>query len=125
MPGLAHLCHHDMHWEYCYDFDARVKYIKNYKPKDEIEIRLKWFQLVPESEIPGKDSKAWDACVKAWDVCEKAWDAYVKAWDAYLDKYASELDKLHDTLFPGCPWNGETMFPEKGEGAECKDINAG
>jgi len=149
-----------MHWEYCYDFDARVKYIKNYKPKDEIEIRLKWFQLVPESEIPGKDSKAWEACVKAWEACVKAWEAYnkanmayneayiayneayiayneayiayneawkahVKAGKAYVTKYKKELDKLHDTLFPGCPWNGATMFPEKGEGAECKDINTG
>ena len=131
-----------MHWEYCYDFDARVRYIKNYKPKDEIEIRLKWFQLVPESEIPGKDSKAWEACVKAWEAYIKALEAYnkaniayseanmayneayiayVKAWKphvkagkAYVTKYKKELDKLHDTLFHGCPWNGETMFPEKG-----------
>ena len=119
--GLAHLCHHDMHWEYCYDFDARVKYIQKYKPADEVPIRLKWFKLIPDDMVPGRDSPEWDAYEKARDAYKKVGDAYVKArddceraWNAYLDKYASKLDRLHDTLFPGCPWNGETMFPEKG-----------
>ena len=142
--GLAHACHHRIpHFGFCHDFKERVEYIKKYKPADEAPIRPKWFKLIPDDVLPGKDSPEWNAYVKAWDVCErawddckkaqlayerawnayvkawnvyvkawdayvKAWDAYVKAWDAYLDKYASELDKLHYTLFPGCPWNGET-----------------
>ena len=132
--GLVHACHHRIpHFGFCHDFKERVEYIKKYKPADEAPIRLKWFKLIPDDVLPGKDSPEWNAYVKAWDVCERAWNDYAKArdvckedaydearddceraWNAYLDKYAPELDRLHDTLFPGCPWNGKTMFPEKG-----------
>ncbi len=145
--GLAHCCHHDIHWEYCFDYQERVKYIKEHKPKNEQELRLKLFFIVPDDKLPGKDSPEWEAYNKAWEVYDKAreaynkaWEAYDKAWEAYdkereaynkeweaydkareaydkeweayFAKYKIELDKLHSELFPDCPWNRKTIFPE-------------
>ncbi len=80
--GLAHLCHHNVHWEFCYDYDERVKYIKKYKPAEEQELRLKFFQIIPDEMLPGRNSAKWDACNKARDTYNKAGDAYIKAEDA-------------------------------------------
>ena len=137
--GLAHCCHHDQHWEFCYDFKKRVKYIKEDKPAEERGLRLRLFQLVSSALLPGKDSIEWDACLKEWDAYWNAWDAYSKtrdaywkpwdaslemwnaywkAWDAYLAKYQSELGALHDKLFPDCPWNGTTIFTRRNENGD-------
>jgi len=138
--GLAHLCHHDRHWEFCYDFDKRIRFIKKYKPEDEIETRLKYFKIIPNNILPGGDSPKWDAYDKAGAAFDRAWAAWAafdRAWAAwaafdragaawaafdragaaYLAKYKLELDKLHDKLFPDCPWNGNTMFPN-GQGGD-------
>ena len=106
ISGLAHCCHHSSHWEYCYDFDERVKYIKDNKPQDEQELRLRLFQIIPDEDLPGKNSIEWETCVKA----QKAYD---KAREAYLKEYSKELNALHDKLFPDCTWNGRSIFKEK------------
>ena len=129
--GLAHLCHHNAHWEYCYSFDERVVYIKAYKPAWEQEARLKWFAIIPDVDLPGKGSLEWQAYVTAgqayvtarrvygieWQAYEiarsvTAWQASETARQAYVEKFAVELEVLHTRLFPGCPWNEETMFPQ-------------
>lgn len=92
ISGLAHLCHHKIHWEYCYDFEGRVAYIKANKPADEIPTRLKYLAIVPNELLPGRDSVE---------------------WATYDKRFSKELDVLHDKLFPDCPWNGKTMFPGK------------
>ena len=111
--GLAHCCHHDKHYEYCYDYDKRVRFIKKYKPLDEQELRLKLFQIIPYDRLPGKNSAEWEAYHKAGEAYHKAWEAYHKAREAYLAKYKCELDKLHAELFPDCPWDGKAIL--KGE----------
>ena len=125
--GLAHLCHHDIHWEFCFDYEERVEFINLHKPIEEQPSRLKWFKLVPDDKIPGNDSPAWEAYhtarkaydtaredyVTAWEAYDTAWEAYLTAWKAYVTAFSKELDQLHAKLFPGCPWDGKTMFPEK------------
>ena len=104
--GLSHLCHHDRHWEICYDYDERVKYIKEHKPADEQKARLKFFQIVSWDKLPGRGSPEWQAliqavaaygkagaaCGKAVAACGKAGAAYGKAVAA-CDKAVAACDK--------------------------------
>jgi len=129
--GLAHCVHHDIHWEYCYNYQKRVEFIKENKPKEEQELRLKLFKLLPNKLVPGRESAEWKACIKtgksynkalqsrimAWEAFNKATDdynealnAYYEAWDAYFSKYTEELQILHNKMFPDCPWDGESIF---------------
>ena len=103
ISGLAHCCHHDKHYEYCYDYDERVKFIKESNPPEEQELRLRLFQIIPDDVLPGKDSPSWEAC-------RKALATYRKALDAYFKVYSVELNALHDKLFPDCTWNGRSIF---------------
>ena len=135
--GLAHCVHHDIHWEYCYNYQKRVEFIKENKPKEEQELRLKLFKLLPNKLVPGRESAEWKACIKAvksynkaLQSCIMAREAYdkakvackkrgeslvnlLRAWDAYYSKYANELQILHDEMFPDCTWNGKTIFGEE------------
>ncbi len=117
--GLAAHCHHYILFEYCYDYDERVKFIKEYKPKSERKLRLRLFKIVPEDLIPGRESieyLAWDKAREAYDKAlkglHKTREACGKAWKAYNAKYEQELIELHEKLCPDCPWNGETIFPD-------------
>ena len=120
--GLAHCCHHDTHYEFCYDYLDRVAHIKANKPVLEIELRLKLFQLIPEDRLPLSLRKLIQACEKVYQAYVKVDQAYNKAYQAYVKEYQAlneaikiampELDKLHAELFPDCPWNGKTIFPE-------------
>ena len=83
MKGLAFHCHHDNLFEYVTDYDERVKYIKNKKPKDEQELRLRLFKMIPDEMIPGKNSKEWKAYRKAGEADSKAMEAYDNARKAY------------------------------------------
>ena len=139
--GLAFHCHHDRLYEFVYDYDERVNYIKQNKPADEIELRLRLFKPILEQLIPGRNSKeyaaygktwaaygkkwaAYDkaraACVRKWAAYGKTWAAYHKAsvacdkaWAAYDKKYGHEIENLHRKLCPDCTWNGKTIFPDK------------
>ncbi len=104
--GLAFHCHHDVLFEYVYDSDERVRFIKENKPKGEQKLRLKLFQMIPDELIPSRDSSAWEAydkarkaydkarkaCDKAWEAYDKTRKAYDKAWEAY-DKARKARDK--------------------------------
>ena len=97
--GYAFHVHHDTLFEWCFDYDKRVKYIKENKPKHERELRLRLFKLIPKGRIPAKLYKAWDAYDKARDACDKAGEAL-----------APEIEALHKELCPDCPWDGKTIF---------------
>lgn len=61
--GLSRHCHHDVKFEYCFDFDERVEYIKSDKPEEEQPIRLKAFALfkgkLPAPQNPQSRGKSW------------------------------------------------------------------
>ena len=114
--GLAFHVHHDTLVEYCYNYNERIINIKNSKPKDEQELRLRLFKLIPEDRLPGKDSLEWEAYCKAretWEPYVETWEARAKTWRAYFEKYDVEFQALHKELCPNCPWDGVTIFPEK------------
>ena len=106
ISGFAFHCHHDTLCEWVSDYDEWVDYIKEYKPPQEIELRLRLFQMIPEERLPEElvkawtaydkartaYDKAWTACVKAGTACDKAWTAYDKAWTA-SDKARTAYDK--------------------------------
>lgn len=101
---------------YCFDYDARWQNILAYKPKREIESRIKWFQPV-KGKLP-------DAVVKAAKILTKIKAAYDKAdsprtWNAWNGARAafnraiadnkSTIEKLHKKECPNCTWDGERL----------------
>ena len=118
----------------------RIKFIKENKPKNEIELRLKLLKPV-RGKLPDEVVKARKVYVKAqeayykaqeasdkvrkahdkaWETYDKARKAYDKAWETYdkaredydktLKKYSKEINELHEKECPNCPWNGKTIF---------------
>ena len=136
--GLAMHCHHETLFEYCYDFQDRVDYIKHNKPKNEIKTRLKLFKLLSPAAIkalPEKLAAALAECDKAlaeyakalaeYDKalaeCDKAWAKaraeYDKAWakwDKALAEWAKVWAKAWHEKYCGCKeWNGERLIFER------------
>ena len=82
--GFAIHCHHDVLFEYCYDYEGRVEAIKQDKPENEQEIRLRLFKLLPSTaiaELPERLIKAYAEWKKAdaeWGKADRA--AWHKKW---------------------------------------------
>jgi len=106
----------------------RIKYIKENKPKDEIELRLRLIKPV-KGKLPSEFIKADQARVKAYQALVKAyqargkanqaWDkadqAFIKAnqaWVKALKDSIPALEKLHKKEC-GCGWNGKTIFTKE------------
>ena len=118
----------------------RIKFIKNNKSKNEIELRLKLLKPV-KGKLPDEVVKAWEIYYKVWETSGKVWEAYYKPreayykpweayykpWEAYyktwevyykawedydktLKKYSKEINELHEKECSNCPWNGKTIF---------------
>ena len=117
--------HHDMLLEYCYDYEERAEYIKSYKPKDEIETRLRLFKHVkgklPEDLIDagrkwGEAWRKWDEAGRKYDEAERKYDEakrkYDEAerkYDEILKKHKPFLEKLHKKECGCKEWNGEEL----------------
>jgi len=109
----------------------RIKYIKENKPKDEIELRLKLIKPV-KGKLPSEFIKADQAFIKAIQAREKAWakesqawakesQAFIKAYQAWAkanqawakarEDNTPALEKLHKKEC-GCGWSSErsTIF---------------
>ena len=115
--------HHDILLEWCYDYGERVKFIKNYKPKNEIKTRLKLLKPVkgklPQelveagqkyeeaqqkyneagqkyNEARQKYNEARQKCDEAWLKYKEAGQKYNEAWLEYYEarqKYNEALAK--------------------------------
>ena len=129
--GLCWHVHHDILLEYCWDFDRRVEYIKSSKPPEEVETRLRLMKPVEgalgDAKARAEYDKARSGYAKARSGYDKAEAEYDKAWAEY-DKARAEYAKaraaflntikpgeaeaLHAVECPGCPWDGNTIFPE-------------
>lgn len=90
--GFFWHAHHDVLFEWCFNYNERAEYIKTDKPRGEQEIRLKLFQPVREI-LPAE-------VVKVRRVYNEA-----------LRKHMPEIEKLHAKECPNCPWDGKTIFP--------------
>ena len=107
--GLSIHCHHNVLWEYCYDYDGRVDAIKRDKPQNEQAIRLKLFKLLPQEaidELPGKLVEAdaewhkagaeWQKAGAEWHKADAEWQKVVAEWqkvDAEWNKAYAEWQK--------------------------------
>jgi len=102
--GFSVHCHHDILVEHCYDYDERVDAIKITKPKNEQEIRLKLFKLLPQEaidELPtrlilatAERAKATAEWAKATAERDKAYAEWAKA-TAERDKATAERAKAY------------------------------
>ena len=120
---------------------ARRKFIREQKPENERELRLRLMKRV-KGELPlavAKAKAAWDKANAAWNKANvernkamaawnkanvernkavAAWNKAYVAWDkahAALDKaYADNmpaLEIIHAKECKNCPWDGKTIFP--------------
>ena len=113
--------------------ENRIKYFKKFKPKSEIELRLKLLKVV-KGKLPKEFVEAWQEYnearqkdVEAWQKYDEAlqkyyearqkydeiWQEYDKAWQKYDEaykKYESQILALHKKECPNCSWNGKTIF---------------
>ena len=124
MIQLAWHVHHDVLVEpLSAPLEERIAYIKEHKPQEEQELRLRLLKpvvgMLPDAVLKAVDAytKARDAYTTAGDAYTTAGDAYAKAWDAY-DKVISgdqeAIESLHAQECPDCPWDGQTIFSEGG-----------
>ena len=114
--GITFHCHHNLLCEPVFDYDERVASIKETKPKEEQELRLRLFQLFPNDRLPQTLVKAWEVYRKAWEACSKAEEVYRKAREDYRkaeEAHRKDIVKLHAELCPDCPWDGSTIFTRK------------
>ena len=122
ITGLYWHVHHNVLAEWCYDYKKRVAYIKADKPAHEQELRLRLFKPVVAG--PAAYTKVWAVYEKAQAAREKAEAAYYKAEAAYYKASVAydkawaaaqpALEALHKIECPNCPWDGSTIFPNKG-----------
>jgi tetratricopeptide (TPR) repeat protein len=90
MTAFAWHVHHNILVEPLIEpIEVRVAYIREYKPHEEVELRLKLLKVV-QGELPAAYVRAWEAYdrareayIEAREACDRAWEAYVKARAAY------------------------------------------
>ena|SRR3990167_6298379 len=111
--------HHDEVVGWSAKIQERIDYIKRFKPRAEVPVRLRWMMpvigvLPVEVQRAGARYEATRVKYKAarahditWAKCHAAWLEYETA----RAKYQPELEALHAVEHPGCPWDGKTLFP--------------
>jgi len=102
--GLCWHVHDKVLCEYCYDYEKRVRVIKENKSAKERPIRLKVMKMV-KGKLPQSIIKAVDACRKAREAYDKSLEAYKKTWDAYdnaWDAFAKARDARFAKAWDAC-----------------------
>ena len=118
--------HHDILCESSGNIEERIEWIKNNKPQEEIELRLRLLREVkgklPEAYKTAQEAYkiTWNAYKMTWNTYKTAQEAYKTAQEAYKitckayetiwKAYKEEIEKLHKKECPGCPWNDSTIF---------------
>ena len=134
--GMAWHVHHSGYLvEFCWSVTERLDFIDKHKPETQRATRKRLLKLVsgklPADLIKSREAyyKSWKAYYKAEKAHDKAvegllqsveglkaWEAYAKAWKAYYKAYEKHLpaiEALHAKECPDCPWDGQTIFPDK------------
>ena len=113
ISGMFWHCHHNVLCGWVYDYQKRVDYIKNHKPKNEIKTRLKLFKKV-KGKLPEEFVEAEKKCVEAWKKYDKAKKKFIEAEknrNKSRKKYAPEIEKLHKKECGCKEWkNGQINF---------------
>jgi len=105
LKGMFWHCHHDKLYEWVYDYQERVDYIKKEKPKNEIETRLRLFKKI-KGKLPNELIEAWKRYDEAEKKCDEAWKKYHEA----EKKYLPQLIELHKKECNCKEWNGEKLI---------------
>jgi hypothetical protein len=102
----------------------RIHFIVDNKDEHEIKIRLRWLAPVI-GELPAAWAKAcaawaqacaaWAKADAAWVLAHAVWAKARVAWAKACAAWEPELAILHAEEQPGCPFDGKTLFPEKGK----------
>ena len=136
-------------------YETRQKYIRENKPPQEVETRLRLFQPVRGKVTPPlywwEANAKWEEAYAKWQEAHTKWqeahtkwqeahakwqeahakwqeanakweeahakwqEAHTKWREAYAkwqaDPSWKAVEALHAAECPGCPWNGETIFP--------------
>ena len=103
---LAWHVHHDKLCERLTEpIESRIECIRDNKPKNEIDTRLRLLKVVKDQARAERALKKYNAIVSKprsdYDAIES------KAWSD------SGLDALHEEECKDCPWDGKTIFPKK------------
>ena len=91
--------------------ENRIKYIKEEKPKDEVELRLKLMKPV-KGKLPKEFIEAWQRFIEAgqrFDEARQKYDEAGQRYDEAIKKHLPQLEALHKKEC-GCGWNGKTIF---------------
>ena len=136
---LAWHVHHDKLCERLTEpIESRIECIRDNKPKNEIDTRLRLLKVVKDQARAERALKKYNAIrSKAGSdynaIASKAWSEYnairskaQSKYDAIVSKPRSEydaieskawsdsgLDALHKKECKKCPWDGKTIFPKK------------
>ena len=110
--------HHEVIADPSYNVKKRKKYVRIYKPTNEVETRLRLMTPAKDQDFVGK---AWEEYneirVKAYEkykeIEDKTYEKYKEIEDKALEKYNASLWELHKKEHPDCPWDGKTIFPGK------------
>ena len=88
--------------------ENRIRYIRENKPKHEIETRLRLMRPVKH---PKRLPSEWkEADQKRKEAYQKWKEAYQK-WEEADQKRRHEIETLHKEECHNCPWDGKTIFP--------------
>ena len=109
----------------------RVDFVRTFKPRNEVPIRLKWMRPVKgklpievveaekafreaEKACTGTYRKIYEEAGKAYGEVGKAYGEAEKAYEETIERNRPEIEKLHREECPGCPWDWDqgTLFPE-------------
>ncbi len=118
--SLAHCLHHQEHFEILGEpVEKRIQYILWNKPPSEQAWRLRWLRPValPDTELQKAAEKMRKASAEV-DPRKKcaemklleAMRAWRQAWMERWMVYEKLGMSVHAKLFPGCPWDGHTIF---------------
>ncbi len=140
VTGFHWHVHHEELVEWCYDYEARERYIRTRKPEHERETRLRVFRPVTLTKLPARLLKAiaaYEKVVVRYDKADEAYDRAATAYSSTLevsrawltlqnaeeayDKARDRLGRATETIdwdalhredcLPDCPWDGRTIFP--------------
>ncbi len=122
VQGFFGLLHHSIIAEWSDNVMERVDYVKNYKSKNEVEIRLWNMCYLSEERLPKEFVEAWKTLeeartlhYEAYKTWEKAANTYDKVWKTWgevqevLQTFSPLLLPLIKELVPNTAWNGQEL----------------
>ena len=94
--------------------ETRIQYILENKPAWEIPTRVRVLKVV-QGSLPKEVRRVGERFVQAFSE-GRGYGIVLNAEMAYhrtLAKHQAEVEALHTQECPDCPWDGETIFPQK------------